>query len=71
MGYSTTICKLVNIIPPLHQSDYRIPNLFNAQNIHSSHAASLQNDQSHYSRRALGQLINGSADSFYNEIWKT
>ena len=26
MSYSTTICKLVDLIPALHQSDCRIPN---------------------------------------------
>ena len=29
--YSTAICKLGYLIPPLHQSDWRIPNQVNAK----------------------------------------
>ena len=34
--YSTTICKLVDLIPALHQSDCRIPNWVSAKTVHSS-----------------------------------
>ena len=33
---STTICKLVDLIPALHQSDCRIPNWVSAKTVHSS-----------------------------------
>ena len=35
-GYSTTICKLVDLIPALHQSDCRISNWVSAKTVHSS-----------------------------------
>ena len=31
MSYSTSICKLVDVIPALHESDWQIPNLFSAK----------------------------------------
>ena len=34
--YSTTICKLVDLIPALHQSDCRIPNWVSVKTVHSS-----------------------------------
>ena len=34
--YSTTICKLVDLIPALHQSDCRIPNWVSAKTVLSS-----------------------------------
>ena len=34
--YSTMICKLVDLIPALHQSDCRIPNWVSAKTVHSS-----------------------------------
>ena len=34
--YSTTICKLIDLIPALHQSDCRIPNWVRAKTVHSS-----------------------------------
>ena len=34
--HSTTICKLVDLIPALHQSDCRIPNRVSAKTVHSS-----------------------------------
>ena len=36
VGYSTTICKLVDLIPALHQSDCRIPNWVSDKTVHSS-----------------------------------
>ena len=36
--YSTTICKLVDLIPALHQSDCRIPNWVSAKTVLSSSA---------------------------------
>ena len=35
-AYSTTICKLVDLIPALHQSDCRIPNWVSTKTVHSS-----------------------------------
>ena len=34
--HSTTICKLVDLIPALHQSDCRIPNCVSVKTVHSS-----------------------------------
>ena len=34
--HSTTICKLVDLIPALRQSDCRIPNWVSAKTVHSS-----------------------------------
>ena len=36
IGYSTTICKLVDLILALHQSDCRIPNWVSAKTVLSS-----------------------------------
>ena len=36
INYSTTICKLVDLISALHQSDWRIPNWVSAKTVHSS-----------------------------------
>ena len=33
MSYSTTICKLVDLISALHQSDWRIPNWVSAKTV--------------------------------------
>ena len=48
MSYSTTINKLVDMIPALHQSDCLIPYQYTAKTVHNSQAAPpLQNDQRH------------------------
>ena len=50
VSYSTAICKLVDIILALHESDWQIPNKFSAKTANSSYAVpSQQYDQRLYS----------------------
>ena len=72
MCYSTTICKLVDIIPALHEPDWQIPNYFSAKTTRTSYAVPPCNIIKiciHVVCVALRQLIMTKGLRFYLVMW--